>query len=149
MTLLCFYLRYFEFAFRRFSPLLALFRIWLSRHFAFIGVITHFSFELFRVYSRYYAFGVMYFSFSDTNRLSYFSFRFFTFFFSFLFFFFCFASFLAVLFRFLFRCLRFFSLHFSLFSFRLFFVFRIFSFCPFLSKQVPQITLPLSCQSSL
>ena len=133
------------------SLLFALFRIWLSRFFAFICVISHLTFALFGLYwrynafqfrvisslfafyafhSRYYAFGIMYFSWSDTNRLSYFSFRFFTFF-SFRFFFFCFISFLTVSFSlfFSFRFLRFFRYfsHCFLFGFFLFvFFFRFF-----------------------
>ena len=137
IMLLCFYLRYFAFAFRRFSPLFALFRIWLSRQFAFIGVITHFSFALFRLYlrfyafhSRYYAFGVI--NFSGVTLIGFRSFHFVSFLYVFFFLFvsFSFVSFFFSLFCFVFpfRFFDFFSLNFSLFSFRFFFLFVSFRF---------------------
>ena len=63
LALFCLYSRYFAFDFRVFLLLLALSRIWLSRFFAFICVISHLTlaffshlYALFRLYSRYNAF---------------------------------------------------------------------------------------------
>ena len=46
----------FRFLFSRFSPLFALFCIWLSQFFAFICVISHLTFAVYRLCSRLFAF---------------------------------------------------------------------------------------------